>query len=93
MSDCIYVDPLTGQAIPSSDLLDTAARLCSAETVCLLAFEVRSEDLREPLLEAAFAKFDVVEQVEQAEGGFQGPHIELYKLAHPTRPEEGASAG
>lgn len=85
MSDCVYVDPVTGELTPSQALMHVAAALCSDTTTCLVSFEVRSTDVRAVLLETAKRSFADVQLMDTSRQRYQGPHVEVYRLACPHR--------
>eukprot|EP00884_Botryococcus_braunii_P001661 jgi/Botrbrau1/11496/Bobra.0360s0017.2 len=85
MSDCVYVNPTTGEATPSQALMDVASALSSPMTTCLLAFEARSTELKVLVRETAYNRFEDIELVDTSSQTFQGPHIEIYRLKNPKK--------
>jgi Lysine methyltransferase len=85
MSDCVYVNPSTGEATPIQALLNVAAALSSRNTKCLMSFEARSNDLNALLQESVRSRFEDVQLIDTSSQTFQGPHISIYQLARPKK--------
>ncbi len=81
LADCVYNDP-SGATPDAGNFAAAAAGLCSPTTRVLVAFELRTEQLREYFLAAVSRRFAHVELVprEHLPESYRVPHIELYQL-------------
>ena len=82
-ADCVYDDP-SGATPDATNFAAAAAGLCRPTTRVLVAFENRTEQLRDSFLNAVKQRFAHVAMVprEQLPEGYRVPHIELYQMQH-----------
>ncbi|GBG00348.1 hypothetical protein Rsub_13080 [Raphidocelis subcapitata] len=79
-SDCIYPDP-AGCKANAEAFIEACVALCDADTVALITYEVRIPEVREALLGAARARFNLrLLAAEEVPDGWRSERVETFEM-------------